>query len=108
METIQYINTWSVALWSVTLFGAQHGKRSQARSIIKKICHHLDPRVLERFSDQVDRSKSTTKLEMISNSCTFIEQVGKCEAEIMVLGIYPVMLAWANDNQSIPPYHALF
>jgi hypothetical protein len=22
METIQYINTWSVALWSVTLFGA--------------------------------------------------------------------------------------
>jgi hypothetical protein len=39
---------------------------------------------------------STTKLEMISNSCTFIEQVGKCEAEIMVLGIYPVTLAWAK------------
>ena len=73
-----------------------HRKRSQVRSIINKTCHHLDLRVLVKFSDQVDRSMSTTKLEVISNSCTFIEQVGKCEAEIMVLGIYPVTLAWAK------------
>ena len=71
-------------------------KRSQVRSIINKTYHHLDPRVLEKFREQVDRSKSTTKLEMISNSCTFIEKVGKCEAEIMVLSIYPVLLAWAK------------
>ena len=73
-----------------------HRKRSQVRSIINKTYHHLDPRVLVKFREQVDRSKSTTKLEMISNSCTFIEQVSKCEAEIMALGIYPVTLAWAK------------
>jgi hypothetical protein len=64
-------------------------KRSQVRSIINKTYHHLDRRVLEKFREQVDRSKSTTKLEMISNSCTFIEQVGKCGSLHVLVHISP-------------------